>query len=86
MTAHAGASKTIQAPQIEPLMVDIVGVARLLGISRRHAQALDSSGRLGPTPIKLGRSARWDVASIREWVAAGCPIRAKWVTMREGRR
>ncbi|MEN6334078.1 MAG: helix-turn-helix domain-containing protein [Phycisphaerales bacterium] len=76
--------KTIPAPTLEPVMIDVGGVARLLGISRRHAQQLDSSGRLGPMPRKLGRCTRWSVAEIRDWVQGGCVPRSKWIEQRGG--
>lgn len=71
---------------IEPLMVDVRGVAALLGVSARHVQGLDYSGRLGPMPVKLGRSARWSVQEIRDWISGGCLPRAQWIATRGGRK
>jgi predicted DNA-binding transcriptional regulator AlpA len=75
------ATEPIQAD--EALLTDAAGVAKLLGISKRHVQALDSSGRLGPMGISLGRSRRWRVDEIRRWCQAGCPARSRWM---EGNR
>ena len=68
----------------EPLLLDATGVGQLLSISRRHLQHLDSSGRLGPRSVGLGRSRRWAVAEIRAWVTAGCPARPAWLAMTAG--
>lgn len=64
----------------DALMTDIRGVAALLGLSVRHTQALDASGRLGPQAVCLGRSRRWSVSELRQWVKAGCPPRDCWVS------
>jgi excisionase family DNA binding protein len=64
------------------LLLDATEVAALLGVSRRHVQAMDCSGRLGPMPIHLGRAVRWRRDEIVEWVAAGCPPRHKWMQMK----
>jgi excisionase family DNA binding protein len=73
------AAEPIQAD--EALLTDAAGVARLLGVSKRHVQALDSSGRI-PAGISLGRSRRWRVDEIRQWCEAGCPARAQWLAMK----
>ena len=52
-----------------------------LGISLRHVRRLDSTGKL-PTPFRLGRSVRWSVAEIDNWVGAGAPDRQKWNQMK----
>jgi predicted DNA-binding transcriptional regulator AlpA len=75
------ATEPIQAA--EALLTDAAGVAMLLKVSKRHIQALDSSGRLGPMGISLGRSRRWRVDEIREWTAAGCPSRSRWIAMKQ---
>jgi len=68
----------------EPLLVDAAGLAVLLGCSRRHVQAMDSSGRLGPRSIALGRSRRWSVDEVRRWIALGCPSRGAWLARQQG--
>lgn len=86
LTALHTAEAPLPGPQPEPLMIDVRGVAALLGVSARHVQGLDYSGRLGPMPVKLGRSARWSIEEVREWVRAGCPTRPKWLARKEGKR
>ena len=65
---------TIQA---EPLLLDAVGLARQLSVSRSGLYQWLASGRV-PSPVKLGRRALWRFEEIRQWVAAGCPPRSKW--------
>ena len=59
-------------------------VAKLLSISERHVWALDSSGRI-PTPIRLGRSVRWNVDELCAWQDAGCPARDEWERIKSAR-
>jgi excisionase family DNA binding protein len=68
----------------EPLLVDAQGVAAMLGIGRTHLYALNSSGRL-PLPIRLGRRTLWRRDELTAWVAAGCPARDRWQTMKGAR-
>lgn len=72
--------------QEEPLLLDAIAVAKLLSVSRRHVQAMDCNGRLGPQGIKLGRSIRWRRDEIVRWVEAGCPPRAKWIDSEKGKQ
>lgn len=78
-------SDTTHVTDTDCVAIPLDDVAALLNISRRHAAALNASGRL-PTPIRLGRSVRWRLADLRDWLAAGAPPRDRWETMRaEGR-
>jgi predicted DNA-binding transcriptional regulator AlpA len=52
------------------LLVDVVGLAELLGVSERQINRLDSGGKI-PASIALGRCKRWSVAEVKEWIAAG---------------
>jgi predicted DNA-binding transcriptional regulator AlpA len=65
----------------DTLLLDATGVATMLGVSRRHVQALDSAGKL-PAGISLGRCKRWKKSEILAWIDADCPPRPKWVAMR----
>jgi hypothetical protein len=69
-------------PSPQSLMTDAAGVAKILGVSLRHVQAMDCSGRLGPMGVKFGRCRRWSVAEIQRWVEAGCPPRSQWEYVR----
>ena len=70
-------SDTTTAPA-EPLAVDIAGAAALLSISPSHLFALRRAGKFGPKPCKLGRSCRFRVDELRQWLEAGCPSAAVW--------
>jgi len=65
-------------------LVSAPEAAHLLRISRAHFHALNSSGRLGPVGVKLGRSVRWRTDELRAWVSQGCPPRDRWLAMRRG--
>jgi excisionase family DNA binding protein len=66
------------------LLLSAPEVAELLGVSKRHVAALNSSGRL-PRPIRLGRAVRWHADEMREWLAAGAPSRERWEALRSPR-
>lgn len=72
-------SPAVAPPQAAPtpLLLGKEAVAALLGVSPRHVQNLDRSGRL-PAPVRLGRCCRWRREEIEAWVAAGLPPRSRW--------
>jgi predicted DNA-binding transcriptional regulator AlpA len=41
-------------------------------VSPRTLWRLLSAGKL-PEPIRVGRSVRWRMSDIREWIDSGCP-------------
>lgn len=49
--------------------------AAALGISERHLWKLAGSGR-APRPVRLGKSTRWKVSEIEQFVSLGCDMRA----------
>ena len=67
--------KTVPA-QVEPLLVDVKALGRLLSLSVRSVRRLNSGGKV-PRPVRVGRSVRWNVETIREWIAQGCPEEAR---------
>jgi predicted DNA-binding transcriptional regulator AlpA len=75
-------SNTRNATDSERLALPAADVAKLLGISQRHLHNLNATGRL-PRPIRLGRSTRWRVDELRDWLNAGCPARDKWELLRQ---
>jgi len=66
----------------ERLLLNASEVAQLLNVSRSTIYALHSAGRI-PLPVRLGRAVRWRTDELREWVAAGCPSRNRWMEMQE---
>lgn len=59
---------------IEPLLVNVKELAKLLSCSVRTSWRLNSSGKL-PEPVRIGRSIRWLLPAIKEWISMGCPDR-----------
>ena len=65
-----------------PLLCDADDAAALCAVSRSHWMNLHTQGKV-PLPVRLGRAVRWSRAELDAWIAAGCPARAKWQTMRD---
>lgn len=69
-----------------PLLVDVDGLARLLGVSRRTVERMDAAAALGVEPVYLAgregkRIKRYAVhgpRGVQAWIDAGCPDRAAW--------
>ena len=64
--------------------IDAKGLAEMLGLSVRTIRRLDCSAKL-PRPVHIGGAVRWNVPEIEAWLAAGCPDREKWETVKEKR-
>ena len=62
----------------DKLLFDARESAGFLGIGRTLFLSMHSSGRLGPSPIRLGRRTLWCKNELKTWVSAGCPARARW--------
>ena len=72
-------TQTTQAAKV--LLVDAIELARQLDMSVRTIRRLDCSGKL-PRPVRIGGAVRWLMTDIEAWLAAGCPDRQRWETMR----
>jgi excisionase family DNA binding protein len=56
-------------------LLDVHGVAELLGCSTRHVYRLSDAGKM-PRPVKLGALVRWNRSAIESWIDQGCrPVR-----------
>lgn len=64
-------------PSEEALAITAEELAELLGISKRHLWSLNAKAKL-PRPVRLGRSVRWSLPEVRDWLAAGAPDREAW--------
>lgn len=54
--------------RIEPLLVGSAELARLLSVSKRTVERLQTEGCL-PECVRIGKTGvRWRLADIREWV------------------
>lgn len=71
--------------EVAPLLVDVKRLAKMLCCSVRSVWRLRSSGCL-PSPVKIGRSVRWDYQTIRTWIALGCPDRPTFEVRRRTER
>jgi len=65
--------------ELEPLLINAKGFAKLLGVTPARIWTMDGSGKV-PMPLYLGRSRRWRPAEIREWMRLGQPRRQEWET------
>ena len=65
----------MSASSVEPLLIDVKSLAKMLSCSVRSVWRLNSSGKL-PKPVKIGRSVKWNYQMVRTWVEMGCPDRA----------
>lgn len=72
-----------EAERVQPTLLSIADLATLLGVSSRHVERMDVSGRM-PAPVRLGRSKRWRRTEIESWIVAGCPDRAAWRAAKKG--
>ena len=57
---------------IAPKLINAEELARMMNISERTLWRLLSGGRL-PQPVRIGRSTRWRLAEVVEWIERGCP-------------
>jgi predicted DNA-binding transcriptional regulator AlpA len=57
------------------MLVTANQVCAMLQISLRTLWRM-RSGRLLPTPVRLGSSVRWRRDEIQKWIEAGCPAEA----------
>lgn len=69
-----------------PLLLDAQASANLCAVSKRTWWAWHSGGYC-PLPVRIGggRVVRWRSDELRDWCAAGCPPREKWIAMKEAR-
>ena len=61
------ADPTVDQSTNQRWLGDIQTVADLLGVSCKHVRRLDDRGEIPPA-IRLGRSVRWDLGQIRNWI------------------
>ena len=86
MAETTAAEHETEQPSNDPTELLTAGdLARRLRVSLRQVWKLHSEALL-PGSIRLGRSKRWRVSEITQWVARGCPDRATWETMQNGQR
>jgi excisionase family DNA binding protein len=64
---------TIPAEPTQHALLDVRGVAGLLGCSVRHVYRMADGGRM-PAPLKLGALVRWRRADLERWLDQGAPV------------
>ncbi len=80
---NAGMSTQLHSTESDCLAISAEEAAKLLGISKRHFASLHAQGRI-PRPINLGRSVRWSLPELRDWIDAGAPERSRWEVLKRG--
>jgi len=60
------------AVAVNPVLLTVAELARLLQVSTRTIWRLLSAGNL-PAPVRLGNAVRWRSAEINSWISEGCP-------------
>jgi excisionase family DNA binding protein len=66
------ASRIRLASAVDPALLDVRAVARMLDCSWRHVYRMSDGGKM-PQPIRLGTLVRWRKSDIERWLAEGCP-------------
>ncbi len=66
-----------------PQLISPAELAAVLCIGRSKLYEMKSAGQL-PRPIKLGRSVRWRLSDIDQWLALGCPSQERFEKMKGG--
>lgn len=84
-TSGPGDTRLTTVVSVDSLVFTAEQLAQALGVSRAHAFRLHSRGLL-PRPFRLGRTLRWDRATIDRWLAAGAPPRDRWEQMSQENR
>lgn len=62
--------ETVTTPQL----ITAEELAKLMQVSERTLWRLLSGGKL-PKPVRIGRSTRWRLAEVNDWIERGCPHR-----------
>ena len=64
------------------LLVDANEAARMCSMHRGSWYKIVAAGKT-PASIRIGSMVRWRRDEIEEWIAAGCPPRAKWDSLQK---
>ena len=66
--------ETTPNDQAAPRLLSKTTVCKLLdNVTGRHIENLVNSGRM-PGPVYLGRSPRWKLKELLEWIDSKCPV------------
>ncbi len=88
MIHQANPATDIKAPTAtaapDPIAVSKSTAAAMFDCSARSWQKYSAAGLI-PEPVRFNGRPRWILAELQDWAAAGCPSRARWMQMTEGR-
>lgn len=87
MSAVSGNSgSTHQLKEVGQRLLDARQAAQMLGVGESTFHRHRALGLIGPKPIKLGGSIRWDAVHMGQWIDAGCPDSKTWEAIHEADR
>lgn len=77
-----------EAPAVaEPQrLLDARQAAKMLGIGESTFHRHRALGLIGPDPVRLGGSIRWDRLQLERWIDACCPEADAWKAIEEASR
>lgn len=64
-------------------LLDARQTAKMLGLGESTFHRHRALGLIGPQPIKLGGSVRWDALELEKWIDAACPDASAWKAIQE---
>ena len=70
--------------EIKSELIGVKGLAVLLNVSETSIRRLDRTGKI-PLALKIGRSKKWSISEVREWLEEGCPTRQIWLNVKSSR-
>ncbi|MEX0701307.1 MAG: helix-turn-helix domain-containing protein [Planctomycetales bacterium] len=65
---------------VEAALITAKQFARMLSATTRTLRRWLDAGKL-PRPVRIGRSLRWRLDEVREWIEAECPGLCEWERM-----
>ena len=71
----------VSAGVVLKVLIDAKEAAAMCGIGR-STWLRNVSAEKAPGPVTLGGRTLWRVQELLDWIAAGCPGRAKWEVMK----
>lgn len=76
----------MSATATEPArLLDAKKAAKMLGLGESTFHRHRALGLIGPEPLKLGGSIRWDRQQLECWIDAGCPDAEAWKAIEAAR-
>ena len=87
MNAVSANSGSAHKPkEVGQRLLDARQAAQMLGVGESTFHRHRALGLIGPKPIKLGGSIRWDAVELERWIDAACPDAPTWKATQEADR